>query len=103
MNKSQIRKKIIKIRKQKKIKKFNFNFDLILNILKKKKVLGKIVGGYYPYNYEIDIFQILEKTCCKDLLLFSCQASLLLFYLEKSCFICGLLLSLLISLDYLQD
>ncbi len=61
MNKSQIRKKILKIRKQKKIKKFNFNFDLILNILKSKKVLGKIIGGYYPYNYEIDILQILEK------------------------------------------
>jgi len=61
VNKSQIRKKILKIRKQKKIKKFNFNFDLILNILKKKKILGKIIGGYYPYNYEIDILQILEK------------------------------------------
>ena len=51
VNKSQIRKKILKIRKQKKIKKFIFNFDLILNILKKKKVLGKIIGGYYRYNY----------------------------------------------------
>ncbi len=61
MNKSQIRKKILKIRKQKKIKKFNFNFDLILSILKKKKVQGKIIGSYYPYNYEIDILQILEK------------------------------------------
>ena len=61
MNKSQIRKKILKIRKQKKIKKFIFNFDLILDILKKNKVSGKILGGYYPYNYEIDIFQILEK------------------------------------------
>ncbi len=61
MNKSQIRKKILKIRKHKKIKKFNFNFDFILNILKIKKVLGKIIGGYYPYNYEIDILQILEK------------------------------------------
>ncbi len=61
MNKNQIRKKILKIRKQKKIKKFNFNFNLILNILKKKRVLGKIIGGYYPYNYEIDILQILEK------------------------------------------
>ena len=61
MNKSQIRKKILKIRKQKKIKKFNFNFDLILNILKRKNILGKIIGGYYPYNYEIDILQILEK------------------------------------------
>ena len=61
MDKSQIRKKILKIRKQKKIKKFIFNFDLILNILKRKKVLGKIIGGYYPYNYEINILQILEK------------------------------------------
>ncbi len=61
MNKSQIRNKILKIRKQKKIKKFIFNFDLIFNILKKKKVSGKIIGGYYPYNYEIDILQILEK------------------------------------------
>ena len=61
MNKSQIRKKILKIRKQKKIKKFIFNFNLILDILKKKKVSGRILGGYYPYNYEIDILQILEK------------------------------------------
>jgi len=61
VNKSQIRKKILKIRKQKKIKKFIFNFDLILNILKRKKVSGKIIGGYYPYNYEVDILQILEK------------------------------------------
>jgi len=61
VNKSQIRKKILQIRKQKKIKKFIFNFDLILNILKKKSVSGKIIGGYYPYNYEINILQILEK------------------------------------------
>ncbi len=61
MNKSQIRKKILKIRKQKKIKKFIFNFNLILNILKKNKVSGKIIGGYYAYNYEIDILKILEK------------------------------------------
>ena len=61
MNKFQIRKKILRIRQQKKIKKFIFNFDLVFNILKKKRVLGKIIGGYYPYNYEIDILQILEK------------------------------------------
>ena len=61
MNKCQIRKKILKIRKQKKIKKFIFNFDLILSILKRNKVSGKIIGGYYPYNYEIDVLQILEK------------------------------------------
>ncbi len=61
MNKSQIRKKILKIRRQKKIQKFILNFDLIFNILKKKRVSGKIIGGYYPYNYEIDILQILKK------------------------------------------
>ncbi len=61
MNKSQIRNKILKIRKQKRIKKFVLNFGLILNILKKKSVSGKIIGGYYPYNYEIDILKILEK------------------------------------------
>ena len=61
MNKSQIRKKILKIRKQKKITKFTFNLDLILSFLKKKKVLGKIIGGYYPYNHEIDVLQILGK------------------------------------------
>ena len=49
------------MRKQKKIKKFIFNFDLILNFLKRKNFMGKIIGGYYPYNYEIDILQILEK------------------------------------------
>tara|TARA_Y100000992_G_C21101127_1_gene412670 strand:+ start:132 stop:665 length:534 start_codon:yes stop_codon:yes gene_type:complete len=61
VNKTQIRKKILKLRRQKKIKKFIFNFDLILSLLKKKKVTGKIIGGYYPYNYEIDILQILKK------------------------------------------
>ena len=61
MNKSQIRKKILELRRQKKVKKFIFNFDLILSLLKKKRVAGKIIGGYYPYNYEIDILQILEK------------------------------------------
>ena len=49
------------MRRQKKIKKFVFNFDFILKFFKKKKVTGKIIGGYYPYNYEIDILQILKK------------------------------------------
>ena len=61
MNKSQIRKRILKIRKQRKLKKFIFSFNKILNILKKNNVSGKIIGGYYPYNYEIDILQIIEK------------------------------------------
>ena len=61
MNKPQIRKKILKLRRRKKIKKFIFDFDFILSFLKKKGITGKIIGGYYPYNYEIDILQILKK------------------------------------------
>ena len=60
MNKSQIRKKILRIRKKKKIKKILFNFSRINQILKKTRMTGKNVGGYYPYNYEFDVMQILE-------------------------------------------
>ena len=69
MNKSQIRKKIFKIRKQKKQKKLTFDFSAILKILKKKYIFGKTVGGYYPYNYEIDIIQVLEKFEKKNFLI----------------------------------
>ena len=61
MNKSEIRKKIIKIRKQNIFKSSKIYFDDIFNILKKEKILGKIIGGYYPYNYEIDVIKILEQ------------------------------------------
>ena len=59
MKKSVIRKKILKIRKYRKLKKIQI--QPILKILKKKGVVGKILGAYYPYNYEVDLMQILEK------------------------------------------
>ena len=61
MKKSEIRKKILKIRKQKNLKDISINFKDILKILKKNKTIGKIVGGYYPYNYEVDPLKILEE------------------------------------------
>ncbi len=61
MNKSEIRKKILKIRKQKGSKELEVNFQNILKILSREKNLNKIIGGYYPYNYEIDAIKILEK------------------------------------------
>ena len=61
MIKSEIRKKILKIRKNNSLKNFNINFKDILNFLKKKKHINKVVGGYYPYNYEFDDIEILEK------------------------------------------
>ena len=61
MIKSEIRKKILKIRKNNSLKNFNINFKDILNFLKKEKHINKVVGGYYPYNYEFDDIEILEK------------------------------------------
>ena len=61
MNKSEIRKKIFKIRKQNSSKNFKIDFKDILNFLKKNKITGKIVGGYYPFNYEINTIDILKK------------------------------------------
>ena len=61
MNKSEIRKKILKIRKKNSFKNIDINFQNILKILKKNKSIGQIIGGYYPYNYEVDANKILEK------------------------------------------
>ena len=61
MIKSEIRKKILKIRKQNNSKNLKIDFDQLLKIFKEEKIYGKIIGGYYPYNYEIDDIKILEK------------------------------------------
>ena len=59
MKKSDIRKKILRIRKTKNFKKIKT--QSILKVLKKKSISGKILGGYYPYNYELDIMEILKN------------------------------------------
>ncbi len=61
MNKSDIRKKLLKTRKEKSFKNLEINPEIILKILKKNKNVAKIVGGYYPYNYEVDTIKILKK------------------------------------------
>ena len=61
MNKSKIRKKILKIREQNSFKNLKINLRHLLDILKKAKISNKVVGGYYPYNYEIDVTKILEE------------------------------------------
>ena len=37
------------------------NPSYIFKVLKKKKIIGKNLGGYYPYNYEVETMEILEK------------------------------------------
>ena len=61
MLKSQLRKKILNIRKKKYPKYEEINFNNIIKILKKEKINNKIIGGYYPYNYEVNTIKILEK------------------------------------------
>ena len=60
MIKSKIRKKILYIRK-KNNKNIKFSFSKIFKEIKKKISPKKIVGGYYPVNFEIDILEILEN------------------------------------------
>ena len=61
MKKSEIRKKIIKLRKENYSKNLKINFQSIIKILRKKKYKKKFFGGYYPHNYEANIIPILEK------------------------------------------
>ena len=61
MIKSKIRKKILYIRKKKNNKNIKFSFTKILKEIKKKISSKKIVGGYYPVNFEIDILEILDN------------------------------------------
>ncbi len=68
MNKHQIRKKILKIRKRKDLKNYILNFEEITKVLKKKRKI-KIIGGYYPYNHEIDDIEILKKLEKKNYLI----------------------------------
>ena len=61
MNKSEIRKKIIKIRKINNNKIQKIDFKSLIKILKDSEIAGKVIGGYYPYNYEVDAKEILKK------------------------------------------
>tara|TARA_B100001057_G_scaffold276541_1_gene276803 strand:- start:2331 stop:2870 length:540 start_codon:yes stop_codon:yes gene_type:complete len=61
VNKSVIRKKILKLREKYYFESSSININPILRLLKKKGLINKIIGGYHPFNYEIDVFEILEK------------------------------------------
>jgi len=60
VNKSQIRNKIIKIRKKKFDKNLQINLENFISLLKIDKSNLKNIGGYYPSNCEIDDLDILN-------------------------------------------
>ena len=61
MKKSEIRNRIINLRKENYSEDIKIDPDSIIKFLKKKKFKKKIVGSYYPYNYEVNVIPILEK------------------------------------------
>ena len=61
MLKSQIRKKILKIRENTNIKNIKIDFNKIIKLFKKEKITKKNIGGYYPVNFELDDLGILKE------------------------------------------
>jgi len=61
VEKSKLRKKILKIREKNNIKNIQINLNQVIKILKKEKVTKKIIGGYYPVNFEVDDLGLLKK------------------------------------------
>ena len=59
MNKSKIRSKILKFRKDNTNKNFKIDPRKFFSFLKTRKYNFKNFGGYYPTNYEIDDLEIL--------------------------------------------
>ena len=63
MIKSKLRQKILKIRRNNSNVLININPSSIYSYLKKKNYNLKIIGGYYPTNYEINDLEILNYFC----------------------------------------
>ena len=61
MLKFKLRKKILKIREKINIKNIQIDFNQIMKIIKKEKINKKIIGGYYPVNFEVDDLTLLKK------------------------------------------
>ena len=61
MLKSKLRKKILKVRQKLNTKNIQIDFKQIIKILKKEKISNKIIGGYYPVNFEIDDLALLRE------------------------------------------
>ena len=56
-----MRKKILKIREKNNKNNIQIDFNQIIKILKKEKITKKIIGGYYPVNFEVDDLELLKK------------------------------------------
>ncbi len=60
MNKQSIRKKLLRLRKNKYPKNLSLNPIKVYKFLHNKVLGSKIIGGYYPFNFELNILKILK-------------------------------------------
>jgi len=60
VNKSKLRSKILKLRKNNSYKKLKLYPNKVFKFFKKNKINFKNVGGYFPCNHEIDDLNILN-------------------------------------------
>ena len=61
MLKAKLRKKFLKIRKLKNKKNIQIEFDKVFNLINKQNILIKVIGGYFPVNYEVNDLNILKE------------------------------------------
>tara|TARA_B100001057_G_scaffold364464_1_gene367307 strand:- start:5060 stop:5605 length:546 start_codon:yes stop_codon:yes gene_type:complete len=69
VNKSFIRKRLLKLRIEHYSKNLSINPIKVSNFLSTKRLKKKIIGGYYPFNYELDILNVLKVLEKKDYIL----------------------------------
>ena len=61
MLKSKLRKKLLKDRERNNKINIQIDFNKLTKIYKTEKINKKIIGGYYPVNFEIDDLALLRK------------------------------------------
>ena len=60
MLKHKLRKKLINIRKLKNNNPVRIPISAFYNVIKKYNLNNKVIGGYYPVNYELDDLELLN-------------------------------------------
>tara|TARA_Y100000590_G_scaffold428720_1_gene540379 strand:+ start:135 stop:368 length:234 start_codon:yes stop_codon:yes gene_type:complete len=60
VSKKKIRKQILELRKNN-FKSTNIKYSFLSSILKKSNFFKKKIGAYYPINYEMDCFEIINR------------------------------------------
>ena len=66
MLKSQLRKKVLKIRKVANKNNLKIDFNKVFSLIKKNYLIKKSIGGYFPVNYEVDDLEILKEFAKKN-------------------------------------